>query len=76
MVTNLFEHRPQQKPFKRSLDLRYQCTKKREIVDYDRTNGTNRIKLSFQKICQKRRIDLEKCLITPNLVVIRQWFYK
>ena len=52
--------------------LRYQCTKKREILNYDRTIRTNRIKLIFQKICQKRWVDLEERLITPNLVVIRQ----
>ena len=56
--------------------LRYQCTKKREILNYDRTIGTNRIKLIFRKFCQKRWVDLEKCLITPNLVVTRQEFYK
>ena len=52
--------------------LRYLCTKKREILNYDRTIGTNKIKLIFQKFCQKRWVDLEKRLITPNLVVIRQ----
>ena len=46
--------------------------KKREIINYDRTMGTNRIKLIFQKFCQKRSVDLEKRLITPNLVVIQQ----
>ena len=51
-------------------------TKKREIINYDRTIGTNRIKFVFQKFCQKRRVDLEKGLITLNLVVIQQWFYK
>ena len=56
--------------------LRYQCTKQREIINHDRTIGTDRIKFTFQKFCQKRRVDLEKRLITPNLVVIRQWFYK
>ena len=50
--------------------------KKREIINYERTIGTNRIKLIFRKVCLKRRVDLEKRLITPNLVVIRQWFYK
>ena len=80
IVTTLFEHRSQQKPFKRLLDLRsysrYQCTKKREIINYDKTMETNRIKLTFQKFCQKHKFDLEKRLITPNLVVIRQWLYK
>ena len=73
IVATLLEHSSQQKPFKWSLDLR---SKKREIINYDRTIGTNRIKLIFRKICQKRRVDLKKRLITPNLVVIRQWFYK
>ena len=50
--------------------------KNREIINYDRTFGTNRIKLMFQKICQKRIVDLEKRLITTNPVVIQQWFYK
>ena len=45
-------------------------TKKREIINYDRTIWTNRIKLIFQKFCQKRKVDLEKRLITPRLVVI------
>ena len=49
-VTTLFEHRSQQKPFNKSLDLRYQCTKKREIINYDRTIGTNRIKLFFKNV--------------------------
>ena len=51
-------------------------TKKREIINYDRTIGTYRIKLIFWRFCQKRRIDLEKRLTTPNVVVIRRWFYK
>ena len=51
-------------------------TKKRKIINYNRTIGTSRIKLIFRKFCPKRRVDLEKRLITPNLVVIRQWFYK
>ena len=51
-------------------------TKKRVIIIYDRTIGTNKTKLIFQKFCQKHRVDLEKRLITSNLVVIQQWFYK
>ena len=35
-------------------------TKKRDIINYDRTFGTNKIKLIFQKFCQKRRVDLKK----------------
>ena len=62
-VTTLFEHRLQQKSFKWLLDLRsylrYQSLqKKREIINYDRTIGTDRIKLIFQKFCQKRRVTL------------------
>ena len=49
---------------------------KREIINYDRTIGTNRIKLIFWKFCRKRVVDLEKRVVTPNVVVIRRWFYK
>ena len=46
-------------------------TKKREIINYDRTIGTNRIK--FFEILPETQGRLYKRLITPNLFVIRQW---
>ena len=50
----------------------YNAVQKREIINCDRTIETIRIKIIFQKFCQKGRVDLEKRLITPNLVVVGQ----